>query len=190
VSGTLVQLAQSGIEPVSLEEARVHLRVETEAEDVLIVGLIGAAREWAEVVTRRALVTTTYRLDLSEWPCDEITLPRPPLKTLTSVKYYDTANVLQTWAASNYQVSAPVGPWAPRAEIELAYGVIWPTTYPREDAIQITFDAGYVDFPKALKAALLILLTHLFEHRGDASQELPPAARALLSPYISRESLP
>ena len=68
MSATLVQLSQGNTEPVTLEEARVHLRVESGAEDLLIVGLIGAAREWAEVVTRRALIDTTYRLDLSGWP--------------------------------------------------------------------------------------------------------------------------
>jgi len=154
------------------------------------VGLISAAREWAEVVTRRALVETTYRMDLQGWPaCGVIALPRPPLKTLTHVKYYDGANVLQTLASSSYQVSAPIGPWAPRAEIRPAAAVSWPSVYDRVDAIQVTYIAGYASCPRAVKSAVLILLTHLFEHRGDASQELPPAARALLSPYISREVL-
>jgi len=186
---TLVQLTQDGAEPISLAEAKAHLRVDAGDEDLLVLGLVSAAREWAEAFTRRALIDTSYRLDLANWPaCGVITLPRPPLKTLTHVKYYDDANALQTWASTQYQVSAPSGPWAPRAEIRPASAVSWPSTYDRVDAVQVTFTAGYgVACPKAVKSAVLILLTHLYEHRGDASQELPPAARALLSPYVSRE---
>lgn len=186
---TLVQTAQDGAEPVSLSEAKDHLRVDSGEQDMLILGLVSAAREWAEVVTRRALVDTAYRLDLAGWPSyGVIVLPRPPLKTLTHVKYYDDANVLQTWATTQYQVSAPVGPWAPRAEIRLASDAAWPSTYDRVDAVQVTFEAGYgASVPRAVKSAILILLTHLFEHRGDAAESLPPAARALLTPYVSRE---
>lgn len=186
---TLVQLDQDGAEPVSLSEAKAHLRIDSADDDLFLTGLISAAREWAEVFTRRALIDTGYRLDLCGWPsCGVITLPRPPLKTLAHVKYYDAANTLQTWATTQYQVSAPIGPWAPRAEIRLASTASWPNTYARVDAVQVTFDAGYgAACPRALKAAVLILLTHLYEHRGDASQELPPAAKALMSPYVSRE---
>lgn len=193
---TLVQLSQSETEPVSLDEAKVHLRVDDNASDLLILGLVSAAREWAEVVTRRALVETTYRLDLPRWPaCGVLTLPRPPLKTLTHVKYYDAANALQTWASDQYQVSAPIGPWAPRATIQPGDGIVLPTTSARVDAVQVTFVAGYASCPRAIKAAILLLIAHLFENRepiniGNITTELPFSVKALLSPYVSREVWP
>jgi len=187
---TIVQLAQSGPELVSLQEAKAHLRVEDGASDVVIDGMVSAAREWVERVTRRVLVETTFRLDLCGWPrAGVITLPVPPLKTLTSVQYIDDAGVLQTLASDQYQSVNPTGPAAPRATLQPAYGVSWPSVRSQPNAVQITFTAGYAAdaFPRVLKVAILLLLTHLFEHRGDASQEMPSAVKVLLAPYVSRE---
>ncbi len=59
-------------EPVSLEEAKRHLRVDGNDEDVDILGLITAAREQAERHTRRQLLTATWDLKLDRFPADVI----------------------------------------------------------------------------------------------------------------------
>jgi hypothetical protein len=61
----LARVINPAIEPVSLAEARVHLRAMSDSsEDVTITGLIVAAREWVEDYTGRALVEQKWALSL------------------------------------------------------------------------------------------------------------------------------
>mgnify|MGYP002072676741 CR=1 FL=1 len=193
---TLAQIAQPGAEPVSLEEAKAHLRVDGYSEDALIDALIGAARAHLENVTNRALVQTKYRLDLPGWPVGGvITLPRPPLQAVTAIQYVDDGGELRTLASDQYQVTTPSGPCAQRGTVRPAYGVSWPSLRPQTNAVQVSFTAGYAACPKPLRAALLMLLAHLYESReaaavgSIASVETPFGVRALLAPYVSREVL-
>ena len=55
-------------EPLTLAEAKLHLRVDDTADDALIGALITAARQHAEHDTRRALVTQTWKLALDASP--------------------------------------------------------------------------------------------------------------------------
>lgn len=185
---TLVQLTTSEIEPVSLVDAKAHLRVDTSDEDLVIQALVAAARERVESITNRAIIATTYRLELACWPASEvITLPRPPLVSVDSVKYIDAVGALQTLDAAAYQVVTPTGPRAERATVRPAYGLSWPSHRDQPNAVQVTFTAGYgSSCPAVVKAAILLLVTHLYEHRGDSADGFPGAVSALLAPYVSR----
>lgn len=195
---TLVQIAQPGPEPVLLEEAKAHLRLDGATEDAYVEALIGAARTHVENVTNRALVQTQYRLDLPGWPAGGvITLPRPPLQAVTAIQYVDDGGTLQTLASDQYQVTVPSGPCAPRGTVRPAYAVTWPSTRPQPNAVQVSFTAGYAAAacPKPLRAAVLMLVAHFYESReaasvgSIASVETPFGVRALLAPYIAREVL-
>lgn len=195
---TLVQIAQPGAEPVSLEEAKAHLRVDGATDDAYVEALIGAARAHIENVTNRAVVQTQYRLDLPGWPaCGVITLPRPPLQAVTAIQYVDDGGTLQTLASGQYQVTTPSGPCAPRGTVRPTYGVTWPSVRPQPSAVQVSFATGYAPSacPKPLRAALLMLVAHFYESReaasvgSIASVETPFGVKALLAPYISREVL-
>ena len=75
-------------EPVSLAEAKTWLRVDTDADDVLIGALVSAARARAEWHTGRAFVTQAWTLWLDAMPlCVEI--PLPPLQAVASLTQYD-----------------------------------------------------------------------------------------------------
>jgi len=90
---SLVQTIAPASEPITLTEAKAHLRVETDfTEDDTIIGtFISAARESCEARTGRQLVTATYALRLGGFPCgDSIELPKPPLVSVTSITYVDT----------------------------------------------------------------------------------------------------
>lgn len=55
-------------EPVSLAEAKLHLRVDFTDDDALITSLIAAARMAAENICRRAFVTQKWELTLDGFP--------------------------------------------------------------------------------------------------------------------------
>ena len=56
------------VEPISLAEAKLHLRVDITDDDTLITGLIISARQRAETITRRSLCTQTWKLVLDQFP--------------------------------------------------------------------------------------------------------------------------
>lgn len=164
------------IEPVSLEEAKAHIRQDSPADDAYITGLITEARETIENLARRALISQTWRLSLDRWPAvDYISLPRPPLASVTSLIYLDQAGDDTTWASSNYIVDSDSEP----GRLVLAYNVSWPSTptlYP-VNPIQITYVAGYgdeaADVPAMWKKAILMLLGHWYENRETAMAGSP-----------------
>lgn len=178
------------VEPIALADAKTHLRVDATAEDTLITSLIVAARQHAENVTQRGLITQAWDLQLDAWPNgDEIRIPLPPLQSITSVKYYDTAGTEYTMTASDYIVDTKSEP----GRIVLAYGKSWPSTTLRPAAgVLVRFVAGYgaaaANVPDAIIAALKLHIGHLHEHReavnvGNIVNELPLAYDALLWPY-------
>lgn len=178
-------------EPVTATEAKLHLKVEVSTDDDLITALITAAREMAEHYTCRALAQQTVDLVADEFPSgddDRINLPLPPVASVTHVKYYDTDGVLQTIDSGDYALSA----YGDTHFIAPTYGNYWPSTRDIPDAVQIRFVTGHgatgqtsgsflATIPKAAKAAILLIIGHLYENRGDtATETMPMAARALL----------
>jgi len=183
---SLTLITPPAAEPVALVDAKSHLRVDTTDEDTLITALITAAREWAEEIQARAYITQTWELVLDEFPeSDEIRLPRPPLLSVVSVKYKDESGSETTWDASNYIVDTDREP----GRLVLAANKSWPlvTLYPAA-GIRVRFTAGFGttadDIPERIKAAIKLLLGHLYEHREAVSEtrlnEIPLGAKRLL----------
>jgi len=176
-------------EPITLAEAKVHLRVDITDDDSLITALIVTARQHVEAITRRALITQTWDLTLDAWPDgDTILVPLPPLQSVTSVTYKDSAGTVYTMPVTDYIVDKVEEP----GRIVLAYGKTWPsaTLYPA-GAITVRFAAGYGDatkVPQAIKQAMLLLIGQWYESRetisiGNIVNELPFTVEALLWPY-------
>jgi len=176
-------------EPVSLQEAKDHLRVDIDADNSYIQGLIQTARMMAEEITRRALITQTWRLLLDDFPLgDTIELPMPPLQSVTSLTYTDKDGSESTFAVANYEVDTDKEP----GEIVLAYGGSWPgDTLQVTSPIEIEYVAGYGDqgtsVPEPVRQAILLIVGDLYENREDAGRQriypLPRGAKALLWPY-------
>lgn len=175
-------------EPVSLAEAKLHLRIDVNDEDTLVESYITAAREWCELAARRAFVTQTLALRLAEWPCgDCIQLPRPPLASVTSITYTDSAGANQTMTSADYLVYATAEPGL----VQLGYGKSWPSaTLQLGPSIVITYVAGYGNaaaVPKRYKQAILLMTGHFYENReqviavpGISLAEVPLAVQSLL----------
>jgi uncharacterized phiE125 gp8 family phage protein len=181
-------------EPVSLMEAGSHLRLDTNHEDFLITSLVKAARQLVESDTRRALVTQTWDFAVDyDWPTEDdkrfgtvhrIVLPKPPVQSVTSVKYIDTSGVEQTLATNQYLLRNGV--------IEPAYGVTWPSVREQMAAVTVRYVCGYgaaSAVPEQIKQAILLLVGHWFSHReavvSGTMSELPMAVQSLVFPFRS-----
>lgn len=171
-------------EPVSLSEAKLHCRVDAADDDNLITALIIAARRLAEAQTGRALVTQSWKQTFDAFPSAEIRLALPPLVSVATVKYYDTAGVLQTLSSGAYSVhvSSFVGLVAP------VYGTSWPDTRNMLDAVEVAFTAGYgaaAAVPQEIKQWMLLHIGAWYENReaiGERRDVLPYVA-SLIDPY-------
>src|SRR5688572_20453003 len=112
--------------PVARGEAKAHIILDHNCDDSLIDGLILAAKEKVESDTRRQLVTATWEFSLDKFPvCDGgiVYLEKPPIQSVSFVKYIDGDGVLQTLDASNYQLDSVSEP----GRLKPAYGYSWPS---------------------------------------------------------------
>jgi len=126
------------VEPVSRTEIKLHLRVDSTADDTLIDALNTAAREWCETYEGRSYMAQTITLNMDSFSGVEI--PRPPLITVDSVKYYDTSGDQQTLASTYYTVDTMSEP----GRVFLAYNQSWPSTRLIPNAVEIIYTAGYM----------------------------------------------
>ncbi len=192
----LVLVTAPTAEPVSLDEAKNHLRLTSNAEDLLLTAFIKAARQHVDGRDgwlNRALITQTWDLVLDCFPASSdcpILVPLPPLQSITSITYLDSNGASQTWAAIDYTVDAKSEP----GRILPAYGKSYPSTRAVMNAVTVRFVAGYggtVAVPDPLKLAIGALVAHFYEHRepiiltgGIGSPvPLPMHVEALLMPY-------
>jgi uncharacterized phiE125 gp8 family phage protein len=175
-------------EPVSLTEAKLHLRVDHTTEDALITALIKAARGYAETATARQLITATWQLTLDDFPSGQIVLPRPTMLGVTEVTYADTAGDEQTLAADQYIVVTD----GVFGRIVRPEGVNWPQVKRMPNAVAVQYTAGYGSasaVPEEIKCAIKLMVGHLYENReatvvGVSVANLPLAIADLLAGYM------
>lgn len=156
-------------EPVSLDEMKLYLRVVVADDDSLIRGLIQAAREWLSAALDRQLVTATWRLKLPDFWGTTLEVPYPPLISVGSITYLDTAGVSQTLSSSYYVVQVTTTP----GRIVLADGYYWPAVDIHPEAVTVNFTAGYgaaSAVPELAKIALKLLVQHWYDHPEERTQ--------------------
>jgi len=182
----LVEFLAPTSEPVTLAEARLHLKIDDDIteDDTLIQLLISAARRHVEVFTRRALMTQTWDLFLDDFPgtslsinprsilsSDMIKTPKAPLQSVTTITYVDTDGATQTLVeGTDFTIDTNSEP----GRIVPFFGLFWPTTRSVLNAVKVRFIAGYgdaTDVPEDLKAAILVIVAGWYCHREDLTTE-------------------
>ena len=191
-------------EPVSLLEAKLHLRVDFDEDDMLIASLITAARQAAETLTGRQLTTARWKQVLDCFPGPSlmgvpagqtftlpghaILIPKSPLQSVVEIRYLDMAGVSQVMPSAHYTVDKACEP----ARITPVFGQIWPVALPQIGAVSVTFDAGYgsaADVPEGLKSWIKLRLGSLYAHREEVASmargriDPLPFVDGLLDPY-------
>jgi uncharacterized phiE125 gp8 family phage protein len=167
----LVETSPPSVEPLTLDEAKLHLRVTSAVDDALIAALITAARQLCESFTGLALIERDYSLYVDAWPEGEIRLPRAPLGAVALINIYDAEGNASAFDAANYTVSNAGMP----GRIVLKEGIFPPLPGRVSDGIEIQFTAGFgaaaADVPAPLLQGMKQLLAHLYECRGDDGGE-------------------
>lgn len=191
-------------EPVSLLEAKLHLRVDFDEDDMLIASLITAARQAAETLTGRQLTTARWKQVLDCFPGPSLmgvpagqafTLPghaillaKAPVQSVVSINYLDMGSVNQTMPALTYTVDVACEP----ARITPVFGQIWPICLPQIGAVSVTFDAGYgtaTQVPEGIKSWIKLRVGSLYAHREEVAAlsrgriDSLPFIDGLLDPY-------
>lgn len=179
---SLRRSAAPSVEPVTVSEAKLHLRVDISTDDTLIGNFITTAREWVEDYIDRALVTQQLVMKLDSFPL-EIELPRPPMATagtataVTVVYTENSSGGTATLSASQYRVDRDSTPGV----IRTLYNGAWPSHLLDTNSVTVTWWAGYglaASVPQRVKSAILMCVHELYEKRGEA--QMPDAAKRLL----------
>lgn len=194
--------------PVSLEEAKLHLKVEGDEENTLITGLLQAAVShldgWTGILGR-CLVEQTWRVSVDAF-CREIPLLLAPIIEVASVTWRNADGQLSTVSDDEYLLEVDAGG---NTSVRFRNSYAFPTGLYEAGAVSVTFKAGYPTtpavaedpdadppvaaapavstVPPALKVAILLMVGHWYANRETASDggisEVPLAAQMLVSPF-------
>jgi uncharacterized phiE125 gp8 family phage protein len=180
-------LTAPAIEPLTLDEAKAYLRVETTDDDEVIATLISGARIHVEAQTRRALITQSWRLVLEAWPADgRVAVWPAPLQSLSAARVYDLDNNAssvdtQSFVADLAASALIFAPWALTQPQRIGAGI--------ELDVVCGYGAAATDVPEPLRQAIRLLIAHWYENRGlvmsgaASVAVLPETVSALLAPY-------
>lgn len=188
--------------PVSVAQVKANINVEHDADDSLIESIILAAVDQCEGLTNRKLVSATYDWIANcfpEWgrsnPYAEIKLPLPPLQSVTSISYVDTAGAARTLDSSLYVVDTASVPGLVRP----VYSLWWPATRDFPGSATIRFVAGWPmdesspqvwTGPEAIKQWLMIRVADWYAQResfiaGTQKTDMPHSFwNGLLDRYL------
>lgn len=183
-----ILLTGPAAEPVSLSEAKSHLRIQHDDDDDVIAALIAGARVHIESQTRRALITQSWRLTRDVWPVDGRILILPvPLRALTAARVIMLDGATHNIDAGQFFADMAGAP---------AFLAFNPGTVPMPDrpvaGIELDVEAGYgdaaADVPQPLRQAIKLLVAHWYENRGLTAighevAVLPLTINALIAPY-------
>jgi uncharacterized phiE125 gp8 family phage protein len=172
-------------EPVSLSEARAHLRLDTSDTDAMLAGYIIAARQFAEGYTRRVFLSQTWDVTYDyEWP-SRIEFPLAPLISVSQVTYTDPDNIVRTLSPTLYLVRGAGHDALPY--IDPAHEATWPEVLAIPESIRVRFVAGYGtnpgDVPEPIRTAILFHVELLYDRNPQAKPLLESARDTMLDQY-------
>ena len=190
--GNRLQTAPT-VEPVTATELKTHMRLTGTEEDDYLEDVIAEARQEIEDATGIAFISQTWKLTLDRWPAAReewwdgmreahidviyggnrtnyasVKLPRYPLITVDTVNVYDEdSNATAVTIANVFDVDTE----SLRGRLTIQRGATWPVALRSNNAIEITYTAGYgtaaTDVPAPLKRAVRQMAAYMYEHRGD-----------------------
>lgn len=161
----LITPSTTDLDLISLDEAKVHIRVDEQIEDSYVTILITAAREHVEDYLQRTILEATWRYQIDFFPRDDsvIFLPRPRASSIAVFSYLDADGNLQSLTeGTDFRFHELIN-----LKSAVEPEDTWPTTEKARNAVTIDFKAGWaVDkVPKKLRQAIMIVIADMYEAR-------------------------
>jgi len=156
--------------PITLSDAKAHLRVTHSSHDDLITDLIWGGVNAFEKRANVCLSAQKWKAFLTK-PYSEIQLWKYPITGITIIQYYDSDNTLTTLSSGDYfsNVDSGSSAYDPRPCVITITDT--PSTYVRDDAMIITFTAGYTLIDYDVKQAILAWVYRIYENPNDPVTE-------------------
>ncbi|MEL6919589.1 MAG: head-tail connector protein [Pseudomonadota bacterium] len=172
------------VTPVSLAQAKAHLRITHNDEDTLIGELIEAATRFMADNDGVCCITQTWRYFVSDI-CQPRRIHRYPVSTVEAAIVYDADGHATTATAGEVLIDTRKRPAA------LTFDVTSIGANADNGAdVDIVFGFGEtaVDVPDTLRRAILILVAHWYTLRGDVAPSQQPVSvpeqyNRLVAPY-------
>jgi uncharacterized phiE125 gp8 family phage protein len=188
--GQAIRILPPAALPVSLAEFKAHLRYAEADEDAILVAYLRAATEAVENFCGLSLITSTWTESYSAFPTTAVPflkLSRRPVQDIISIDYLDSGGVSQVLSPMVYSLTG-VGADRVAGTVRLAYAGVWPAAQATEEAVTVTYRAGFGDdhnaVPELIRYAILLMAATMFGFREDVTasnvSELPWHSRALL----------
>lgn len=179
-------------EPITLAEAKEHLRVYGSDDDGYISSLIVAARAMAEGKLNRTIVQRRRAARFTGWG-SHMKLSKPPVISIDSVGYYDDTGVetmldpIRYFLALDYEDGA--------AYVGFRSGEVYPLLDRRDRPVTVYYTAGYPpgEVPPTVVQWIKLAIGTMYANRetvvnGATSQPLgDDFARWLLQPHMVYE---
>jgi uncharacterized phiE125 gp8 family phage protein len=185
---TLVLTEGPQVEPISLPELKVHLRLDGHEEDTLLASLIVAARLHVEQTYGLALIKQSWSCYLDRWPeTPELRLPLAPVRGVNALRIYDVHGTAVNIDPAEYLMDAASRP----VRLVRRPAAVLPAPGRPVGGVEIAFQAGFgeeaCDVPAPIRQALLMLAVDWYDDRAPAALEsqliAPQAVWRLLGPY-------
>lgn len=177
---------------VALSDLLDYLKLSSGDDDANAQAVLDAATahfDGRDGILNRALTTQTWKLYMDSFPDgeDAFQIPLPPLQSVDSIEYVDVDGTTQTLSTSLYRVT---GGYSQPARVQPAFDEDWPTTRDVNNAVTVTFTAGYNTVPNPIKMAIKLVASDLYEMRqetviGHTVNETKTVSM-LVAPFIVR----
>jgi uncharacterized phiE125 gp8 family phage protein len=154
-------------EPITLAQAKTHLKVDGTDDDDFITRQIRAARRIGENYSGLSFLTQEREIKLDGFPCGVLDIPYGPVQSIDSFTYIKTDETTGTLVeGTDFRVSK-IGA---RTRLEAIDG--WPSTNYQVDAVTIQYTSGYTNagedyLPEEIPEAVAKTVARLYEKRGD-----------------------
>lgn len=173
-SRLLTRVAAPADEPLSLAEAKLYLRVDHDAEDLLINDLIVSSRMTAEDWLKRSLITQSWKLAYDACLPECVALPMGPVNSVTSVTVVNRDNTTQEIDSDTYYLNAAKDTLIfDSAVIGFRIEIVYSTGFGAGPAV-----------PRPIKQGMLAHIASMYDHRTEAQYAvLPTQAISLYMPF-------
>lgn len=184
---TVLLISPPAVEPVTLAEAKAHLRLTGSDDDDYLAAQITAARIQVETATRRLLIDQVWRLYRDDWPTDgRLDLPLAPVTEVVEITTYDADGTPTTLPPSGWTVDTASTP----ARLRLTGAA--PASTRAFNGLEIDVRCGYgpsgLSVPQPLRLAIMMLVARWWENRegfalGVVPSSIADAFEALVAPH-------